>query len=61
MTQEALRLRRLAEQCRAMAATLHARETAETLCDMARHFDASADAAERLVDAPTRAANKISA
>lgn len=40
---EAARLRDLAAQCRQMAATLHARETAETLLEMARQFEASAN------------------
>ncbi len=46
---EAARLRELAAQCRRMAATLHARETAETLLEMARQFEASADGSESLV------------
>lgn len=45
---EAARLRDLAAQCRQIAATLHARETAETLLDMAKEFDASAEASESL-------------
>ncbi len=46
---EAARLRELAAQCRQMAATLHARETAETLLEMARQFEASANDSESLI------------
>lgn len=45
---EASRLRALADQCRRLAATLHAERTAATLREMAREFDASAAASERL-------------
>ena len=45
---EAARLRDLAAQCRRMAASLHAEHTAATLRDMARAFEANAEATERL-------------
>jgi uncharacterized protein YdgA (DUF945 family) len=45
---EAERLRRLARQCRKIAASTHTRPTAETLRDMARQFEDSALFAERL-------------
>ena len=49
---EAARLRDLAARCRHMAATLHARATAETLLDMARQFERSATASENPAAAP---------
>ena len=45
---EAARLRKMAAQCRRIAATISTRETADTLLDMAREFDASAEVSERL-------------
>jgi hypothetical protein len=45
---EGERLRRLAAQCRQVAATLCSEPEAETLRDMAREFEASAAAGERL-------------
>ena len=45
---EAANLRALAAKCRRLAATLHAERAAATLREMAREFDASAAASERL-------------
>ena len=46
--EEAARLRKLAAQCRRIAATLSTDCSAETLREMAREFEASADLSERL-------------
>ncbi|HEX8640580.1 MAG TPA: hypothetical protein VF704_05430 [Allosphingosinicella sp.] len=57
---EAQRLRQLATQCRNLAARLHARTTAETLLDMAGHFEASARTSEHLPAAqPPAAAERV--
>ena len=46
--EEAARLRKLAAQCRQIAATLSSADTAETLRDMAREFEATATVTEKL-------------
>lgn len=46
--EEAARLRQLAAQCRQIAATLSSDQTAVTLRDMAREFEASAAVTEKL-------------
>ena len=46
--EEAARLRRLAAQCRQIAASLSSEHSAETLRAMACEFDASATVAEKL-------------
>ena len=46
--EEAARLRKLAAQCRQIAAGLSSEHTAQSLRDMAREFEASAEVSERL-------------
>ena len=45
---EAARLRKLAAQCRKIASSLSTPQTAQTRREMAREFEAGADASERL-------------
>lgn len=52
--EEAAQLRKLAAQCRQIAATLSSDQSAETLREMAREFDASAEISERLPRIRTR-------
>ena len=46
--EEAAQLRKLAAQCRQIAATLSSDQSAETLREVAREFDASAEVSGRL-------------